>query len=316
MESPIFLINGFLEAGKTKFLADTMNEPQFVKAGKVLILQCEEGEEELDEVSLSKRGVSILTIESLEQLTESFLKELEEFYHPDMIMVEYNGMWKTEDFINLPFPEEWVMAQVITLINAETYKTYYDNMRSFFAENVKYSDVCVINRCNETTDKLFIRRSIKALNRQTQFIYETADGIDDSVVEDVLPYDINADVIEIEDDDFGLFYMDAMDNPQKYKGKKVKYRGMVYYNEKLPKNTFIPGRMAMNCCAEDLSFIGPLTKPPKGFKAEDFLIKGWYIIEGEIKVEFVRQYGGKGPVIYASKLTPDHEPEEKVVYFT
>ncbi len=314
--TPVFLINGFLESGKTTFITETMKDPQFAKAGKVLILMCEEGEIEYDEVALAKKNVSILPIEEMDQLNPDFLKQLEKFYHPDMVMVEFNGMWKTEDFFNLELPENWALGQIITLMDAETFNNYYNNMRSFFAENVKYSDVVIVNRVDENTDKLFIRRCIKPLNRQAQIMYETAEGIDNSAVEEVLPFDINADVIEIEDDDFGLWYMDALDNPSKYEKKKVKFKGMVYYNDKLPKGTFIPGRMAMNCCVDDLAFIGFLSKPPKGKKVTDYLLRGWYIIEADIKVEFARQYRGKGPVLYVTNITPDHEPEEKIVYFT
>ncbi len=316
METPVFLINGFLESGKTTFIAETMKDPQFAKAGNVLILLCEEGEEELDEVSLAKRYVSILPVEELSQLTPQFLKQLDSFYKPDMVLVEYNGMWKPEDFFELEFPDNWAMAQTVTLIDAETYQNFYNNMRSFFAENVKYSDVIIVNRVDENTDKLKIRRSIKPLNRQAQIIYETAEGVDDSEIEEELPFDVNADVIEIEDDDFGLWYMDAMDNPSKYNGKKVRFNGMVFYNDKLPKGCFIPGRMAMNCCAEDLAFIGFMSKPPKGKKHADYLNRGWYTVEADIKIEFVRQYRGKGPVLYCSNLTPSHEPDEKIVYFT
>ncbi len=316
METPVFLINGFLESGKTTFIAETMKDPQFAKAGNVLILLCEEGEEELDEVSLAKKHVSILPVEELSQLTPQFLKQVDSFYKPDMVLVEYNGMWKPEEFFDLEFPDNWAMAQTVTLIDAETYQNFYNNMRSFFAENVKYSDVIIVNRVDENTDKLKIRRSIKPLNRQAQIIYETAEGVDDSEIDEELPFDVNADVIVIEDDDFGLWYMDAMDNPSKYNGKRVRFNGMVFYNDKLPKGCFIPGRMAMNCCAEDLAFIGFMSKPPKGKKLSDYLNRGWYTVEADIKIEFVRQYRGKGPVLYCTEMNPSHEPEEKIVYFT
>ena len=133
--TPVFLINGFLEGGKTTFITETMKDPQFAKAGKVLVLMCEEGEIEYDEVSLAKKNVSVLPIEEFDQLNRDFLLQLERFYHPDMVMVEYNGMWKTEDFMNLELPEAWAMAQIITLMDAETFNNYYNNMRSFFAEN-------------------------------------------------------------------------------------------------------------------------------------------------------------------------------------
>ena len=316
METPVFLVNGFLESGKTTFIGETMKDPQFRNAGNVLVLLCEEGEEELDEVGLAKKGVSILPIEELSQLTPQFLDQLDKYYKPDMVLVEYNGMWKTEDFLDLEFPDDWMMGQVITLIDSTTFLNFYNNMRSFFADNVRFSDVIICNRVDQNTDKLFIRRSIKPLNRQAQIMYETAEGIDDTEIVEELPFDVNADVIEIQDDDFGLFYMDAMDNPSKYANKKIKFKGLMFYNGKIPHNTFVPGRMAQNCCEQDRTFIGFMAKPPKGKNTSDYELRGWYMIEAEIKIEFQKMYRGKGPVMYCTSVTPTSVPEETVVYFT
>jgi hypothetical protein len=316
METPVFILNGFLESGKTTFIRDTLKDPQFEKAKSILILMCEEGEEEYETSEFGKRNINVLAVDEFSQMTPDFFKQIDDFYDPDIVLVEYNGMWKTEDFLNIEFPDNWAIGQIITMVDATTFTTYYANMRSFFGENIKYSDVIIINRVDENTDKLTIRRSIKPLNRQAQIVYETAEGVDDSEIEEELPFDVNADVIEIEDDDFGLWYMDAMDNPSKYSGKKVKFTGLVFYNDKLPKGCFIPGRMAMNCCAEDLAFIGFVSKPPKGKQLTDYLNRGWYVIEADVKVEFVRQYRGKGPVLYCTKITPGKEPDEKTVYFT
>ena len=43
---PVYIFSGFLEAGKTKFIQDTMEDPEFNAGEKTLILLCEEGEEE------------------------------------------------------------------------------------------------------------------------------------------------------------------------------------------------------------------------------------------------------------------------------
>ncbi len=40
---PVFLINGFLEAGKTQFLEFTMDQEYFQTEGKTLLSVCEEG---------------------------------------------------------------------------------------------------------------------------------------------------------------------------------------------------------------------------------------------------------------------------------
>ena len=46
---PVFVINGFLEAGKTQFMKFTMQQEYFKTEGNTLLIVCEEGDEEYDE---------------------------------------------------------------------------------------------------------------------------------------------------------------------------------------------------------------------------------------------------------------------------
>ena len=43
---PVFLFTGFLEAGKTKFIQETLEDARFNNGEQTLLLLCEEGEEE------------------------------------------------------------------------------------------------------------------------------------------------------------------------------------------------------------------------------------------------------------------------------
>ena len=43
-EIPVYLFTGFLDAGKTTFIQETLEDPQFNDGQKTLILLCEEGE--------------------------------------------------------------------------------------------------------------------------------------------------------------------------------------------------------------------------------------------------------------------------------
>ena len=45
-EIPVYLFVGFLESGKTKFIQETFEDPNFDSGDKTLLLICEEGEEE------------------------------------------------------------------------------------------------------------------------------------------------------------------------------------------------------------------------------------------------------------------------------
>ena len=73
---PLFLINGFLEAGKTEFLQFTMEQEYFQTDGKTLLIVCEEGDIEYDENLLKENRTSVVYVDSLEELTPQRLEEL------------------------------------------------------------------------------------------------------------------------------------------------------------------------------------------------------------------------------------------------
>ena len=318
-EKPVYIINGFLEAGKTLFIRTTLEDPGFVNRDRILLIVCEEGEEEYDVEALAKRGIFVEYAESLEELSVGFYSEMEKKYDPDKIIFELNGIWKMDDFMENPIPEGWLVVQMITIVNAETFTNYLNNMRSMIMDHMKYSDTVIFNRCTAQTDRLLIRRSIKPLNRKAQIIYEAADGEElGDETEDPLPYDINSDPIVIEDDDFGLFYLDALDNAKNYDGKNIRFKAQFYRDDKMGKGLFLPGRFAMQCCAEDIGFIGFLSRLPFSMKDSIAMIsnKDWIMVEGSIKVEFRREYRGKGIVIYVKSLEKTEKAEEDIVYFT
>lgn len=319
MDIPVYLVNGFLESGKTTFIRTTLEDPEFVGKNHLLLIICEEGIEEYDVDSLAKKNIDVVFVEEQEQLTKAYLEELQSKYRPDQIIFELNGVWKMEDFLELDTPKNWVTVQIITMVNAETYQNYLNNMRSMIMEHIKYSDTIIFNRCTTETDRLAIRRSIKPLNRKAQIIYETADGIDlGNDFEDPLPFDVNADPIVIEDDDFGLWYMDALDYPKKYAGKTIRFKAQFYHDPSMPPGAIVPGRFAMQCCANDIAFIGFISKCQSSMKPflDSHNNRDWIDVEAKLNVEFRREYKGKGPVLYITSLKDAQPAEEDVVYFT
>lgn len=74
------------------------------------------------------------------------------------------------------------------------------------------------------------------VNRRAQMAFERTDGsVDPDDVVDELPFDTDAPVIDIADEDFGLWYLDAMDNLDKYMGKTVRFKGYVCQTPRVPK---------------------------------------------------------------------------------
>ncbi|MCR5531463.1 MAG: GTPase [Lachnospiraceae bacterium] len=316
MEKPVFIINGFLDGGKTTFIKETLNDPQFLSNGKLLIILCEEGEEEYDEAALAKKGVSIISVEEQSQLTGEFLNGLELYYNPNMILFEMNGMWNMDEMMEMDYPESWVPSQVISLFDGSTLAGYLTNMKKMVLDLVRYSDIVIVNRCDDNTDKTLIRRSIKPVNRKAQIIYERADGKETGPEEEELPYDMTQQYLEITDEDYGIWYMDCMDNPKAYEGKTVHFLGMLYLSQKFPTGFCVPGRMAMTCCVQDIAFIGLMTKIPAVVDRSLLRNRTWVYVTATVKVEYQKEYQGKGPVLYATKFEPAPEPAEKTVYFT
>ena len=316
MEKPVFVINGFLDSGKTSFIRDTLNDPQFLSSGKVLLILTEEGEEEYDEVELARKGVSIITVEEQEQLTTDFLCRLEAFYEPHMVMVEWNGMWKLLDFLDMDMPESWMLGQIITIVDSTTFPMYLANMRAMILDEVRYSDVVIVNRCDDATDRSLIRRSSKAVNRKTQISYERADGKAADDFEDELPYDITQQQIDISDADYGIWYMDASEYPEHYEGKTLRFLSMLYVSPRLPKGYIVPGRMVMTCCAEDTQFSGFLAKIPAAVDPASLRSRMWFEITADVKIQNMREYKGKGVVLYITSMVPAKEPADPMIYFS
>ena len=313
MDIPVFLITGFLEGGKTSFIKETISDPEFTSGENTLLICCEDGIEEYDIVELKKRNVALKTIDDIEDLTDEILRACALKYKPKRVLIEYNGVWKIDHIAQLTMPKKWILVQVIAVVDAGTFTNYMSNMRPIMVENISNADLILFNRCTAETNKNSLRRNIKLINRQAQIIYESVDGEVGGEDEEDLPFDINADVIEIEDDDYGLWYMDAADNPQKYNGKIVKIKGMVYKGDKFPNGFFVPGRFAMTCCADDLAFVGFITK----YDLSDKLVeKEWVMVTAEVRCEYNPAYKGDGPILYAKEVEKATQPEEKIVYFT
>lgn len=314
MEIPVYLFTGFMDSGKTSLITQTLSENDFGAGAKTLIIACEDGDEEYDDEKLAEQKAVVVGVESEEAFTADFLRDCDETVKPDQVFIEYNGTWEAATILEMKLPKDWVIVQSLATVDASTYEMYLNNMRSMMMEQVFHTDVVIFNRCTDDTPKGKFRRTIKAINRRAQIVYEREDGtIDENDMEE-LPYDLNQDVIEITDADYGIFYLDVQDEPKKYEGKKVRFLALVYRPEKFGrKPMLVPGRFAMTCCAEDIQFVGLKCKYDK---AAQIPHKSWIYITAEIHVEFAKEYRGKGPVLYALDVQPAEEPEDGLVYFS
>ncbi|MGN1175280.1 MAG: GTP-binding protein [Roseburia sp.] len=313
-ETPVYLFTGFMDSGKTTLIQETLFDQEFGNGAKTLIIACEDGEVEYDEDKLKKINAKLLQIENEEDFTEDLLHNINLQYLPEQVFIEYNGTWEMAKLLEMNLPEGWIIVQSLATADATTYEMYLNNMRAMIMEQLFQADVVIFNRCDDNTPKGKFRRSVKALNRKAQIVYERADGTIDEGDNEELPYDIDAPIIELSDADYGLWYLDASDNPNRYNGKKIKFLALVYNPEKMQKKgIFVPGRFAMTCCEADIQFVGFKCKYPN---AKEIPHKSWITITAEVRVEFAKEYRGKGPVLYPISIEPAEKPEDELVYFS
>ena len=307
----VYLMTGFLDSGKTQFLTFTLKQDYFQIDGKTLLILCEEGEEEYDPMEMLKYGVVIEKVEDQEDLTAEWLEEMNRKHEPERVVVEYNGMWKVSDFENLELPAGWGIEQKITTVDASTFQTYLTNLKPLFVEMVRGADMVLFNRCEDIKPLAGYRRSVKVVSPQAEVIFEDEEGEIENIFEDEVPYDLKAPVVEIAKEDYGIWYVDLMENPDRYKGKVVEYTAKVLKPRTFPAKVFMAGRMAMTCCADDVSFLGYVCRSAYATKLKP---GQWVKIRAKVRFANLSVYRGEGPVLEAEHIELA-DPIEELVYF-
>lgn len=306
---PVYVVNGFLESGKTEFITYTLEQPYFQVRGRTLLILCEEGEIEYDEVLLKMSRTDLVWVLEEENFNPSHLLELEKKYKPERIIIEYNGMW---NYKNMKLPWHWSVEQQVTTIDASTFPIYFNNMKSLLAEMVRKSELIIFNRCDGIEDLNSYKRNMKAINQKAEIVFEDSDGEVNEIMEDDLPYDLSDDIIKLDNTGYGIWYLDSLDHLERYIGKKVQFTAMVLKPEEFPKGYFVPGRMAMTCCADDMAFLGFACAYDKTDRLTD---KQWVKVTAVVKKEYFADYKGEGPVLSAISVEQTKAPREEVISF-
>lgn len=308
---PVYMINGFLESGKTEFICFTLAQPYFQVRGKTLLLLCEEGEIEYEEELLKKSRTVVEIIENEEDFNPNHLTELEKKHKPERIIVEFNGMW---NYKNAKLPWYWKIEQQITTIDGSTFPMYYTNMRSLLAEMIRKSEMIIFNRCDDVKEDLnAYKRNIKAVNPSADVIFEDANGEINEIFEEDLPYDLNQEVISLDNQGYGIWYLDSMDHLERYVGKKIQFTAMVLKPDRFPEGYFVPGRMAMTCCADDMAFLGYACEYAGAGNLQD---RDWVQVTATVAKEYWKDYNGEGPILHAERVEKTKAPKEEIISFT
>lgn len=309
---PVYLFTGFLESGKTKFIQETLEDRRFCNGERTLLLVCEEGEEEYAPAQFADKNVFIRVINSQEELNAEALKRFLDETKSARVVVEYNGMWLL-DALYGAMPEGWMVYQEFMFADAGTFITYNANMRQLVYDKLKSCELVVFNRFNGSMDKMEFHKIVRAASRRADIAYEYVGGkVEYDDIVDPLPFDLNADIVEIGDDDYAEWYRDMSEEPKKYENKTVRFKCRALVRKKMPDHTFIVGRHVMTCCVEDIQFAGLVCQWDKADTVKD---DTWIILTARINFKFNRAYSKKGPVLTYIDSTPCDAPEQPVATF-
>lgn len=309
---PVYIITGFLDSGKTRFINEMLGDPGFSEGERTLILRCEEGEEEYDPEFLKRSNSVVRDIEDADEMQEK-LNEYDAEVLPERVIIEYNSTWMMTALYDAPKPDVWELAQIVTLVDSSTFEVYLTNMRTFMTDGLNEADLVLFNRCDENTPKSRFRRQTKALNNTVRCYFENLDGTtDDGVTDEDLPYDMSKSPVEISDEQFGIWYLDTMEHADRYDGKLLKLKGQVVYMRDLPNKCYVLSRQAMTCCADDIGGIGYVCKTADKLPDRNIFV--------DVVVKAERAYspihGREALILVEQSREIAEKPKEEIINFT
>lgn len=312
MPIPVYAFTGFLESGKTKFIQETLCDERFNDGERTLLLVCEEGEEEYDPAPYPHQCVYMETIDDQDEVTTEQLAALQKKHHAQRVVVELNGMKQVGAFYQ-KMPEDWAVAQEVMFADATTILSYNANMRSLVVDKLQGCELVVFNRVDKDMDVMPLHKLARALNRRVDIIYDHPDGTTTfDEIPDPLPFDLQAPIVEIKDEDYALFYRDITEEPKKYEGKTVRFKGQVARLKREKSGYFAPGRFVMTCCAADITFMG---LPCKWDKSQELKPRSWVMVTATVATRFSKLYKGTGPILTALSVESAPRAEEEVATF-
>lgn len=162
MATEIYIISGFLGAGKTTLIQKLLKEA--FQKDKVVLIENDFGEISVDAALLKSDGIEVKEINSgciCCSLFGDFVKALKgllDRFHPDKIIIEPSGVGKLSDIMRacsdpciLPLSK---IKSKITVADVKRCKMYLDNFGEFFEDQIQNADVILLSRTEDFPDKI------------------------------------------------------------------------------------------------------------------------------------------------------------------
>jgi len=181
-KTKIEVICGFLESGKTTLIQQLLENDQMEQYDKIVVLQCEEGIEELRAGTLFNKNVVQADIANLYQISGRLFSKIKRELNPDLILIEYNGTWPIGDLLRARLPSDYYIDQILFCADESTFELYRNNTGELMAEQLSNSDAVLFNRCSERQDSL--KTNVKNLNRSAKLFFD--DSLAESYLNNIL----------------------------------------------------------------------------------------------------------------------------------
>ncbi len=170
----VYIVSGFLGAGKTTFIQKLLNEKKF---DKVMLLENEFGEVGVDSAFFDK-SLQIREINngciccSLQGDFEDALEEIEEMGVSDLL-IEPSGVGKLSEIINTVKEDpDFRIVSHICIVDVKTCRKYHINFKEYFNDQVKAANAIILSH-TDVADEETIDQAIdivKELNEEAEIV--------------------------------------------------------------------------------------------------------------------------------------------------
>ena len=308
MRKPVYVFSGFLDAGKTTAIKESLLDPNFNDGETTLIIAFEQGDVEYDDDFLYDSNSVIEYLDNVTELTVEKAREFDNYYDPDRVIIELNGMQDDNLLFADEMYENWLIVDYLTFFDGTQLKFQMMNWKQFVYNHVINAAVCYINRSDDQ-DLMYFRNNLKAINRTLTVVFLDNENNVTNKIEQML-FDTSKDLV-IKDDDYGLWYIDAAENAERYDGCKITLKLKHLETVKEYDNVCIMGREAMVCCSNDMQKIGLtcVNVDPKQIRKGQY-----YYLTGKLQA-LEDATGYKTCVLYVDEIKEAEEPDIDYVNF-
>ena len=245
------LVYGFLDAGKTTYIRDCIQNDYFYKYGSTLILCFEQGEVEYDENALADRNASVAYHDGAEDVGDFCARSIESF-RPDRIYVEMNAMMQG---LRERFPACMRLASAVTWLDWKTLPLYFINFKQMIKEMVSASQQVTFRGCPSKELLEPYSQAFRVMNQRASYLRQDPMGYHEKAFDLFLPFSLEEKEIAVARGDYIPHWLDAHDHPEHYAGKTLCFTDPLELRRSGDAGPWSAGRVVMVCCMADLQFM-------------------------------------------------------------